>query len=288
MSLQNLLTPVSLGIVSLEVQVTADDKTDSDETAGNAGPHARLVSRQLVLLTEHQATSDTAESTESDKSGAAESSLPLTTDVVGLERHGSRDVAVGAGSDEEDTKVSNIGALGPAHNGKSDEAKQHVEENAGASDVVLVTDPSCREHDDTGKGVRRSNETLSSSDAEAHVADEKDGQGVGEGVADGSGVEEDHGVGPDLPVGAAAEELAHLEGRNDGVATITADAINDPLALTSTEERPRLAFRVGEINEKPVASNTKGAGQGTFDDEDPAPAGETLATVELHKLWSGM
>jgi hypothetical protein len=288
MSLQNLLTPVSLCVVPLEVQITADDKDDSDETAGNAGPHARLVSGQLVLLTEHQATSDTAETTETNESGAAESSLPLTTDVVGLERHGGGDVAIGACSDEEDTKVSDAGALGPAHDGKSDEAKQHVEENARTSDVVLVTDPSCREHDDTGKGVRRRNETLGGSDAEAHVSDEQDGQGVSKGVADGGGVEEDHSIGPDLPVGAAAKEFANLERRNLGIATITTDAINDPLALTKTEERPCLAFRVGEINEKPVTGNTKGDSQGTFDDEDPSPAGETLATVELHKLWSEM
>ena len=85
MSLQNLLTPVSLGILSLEVKIKQDNKNGGDETAGNAGPHARLVSRHLVLLTEHQATSNTTETTKADKSGTAESSLPLTSDVVGLE-----------------------------------------------------------------------------------------------------------------------------------------------------------------------------------------------------------
>jgi hypothetical protein len=284
MSLQNLLASVCLGVVPLEVQIAADDKNDSDKTACNTGPHAGLVSRQLVLLTEHQAASDTSKTTEAHKSGAAESSLPLTTDVVGLERHGSGDVAVGTGSDEENTEVSDVGALSPAHDGKSDEAKQHVEENAGTSDVVLVTDPSCREHDDTGKGVRRGDKTLGSSDAEAHVSNEQDGKGISEGVADGGGVKEDHGIGPDLPVGATAKEFSNLERRNLGIATITADAIDNPLTLTNTEERPSLALRVGEIDEKPVAGNTKGDSHSTFDDEDPAPASETFTTVELHKL----
>lgn len=286
MSLQNLLTPVSLAILSLEVQIKQDNKNGSDKAAGNAGPHARLVSRHLILLTEHQATGNTTETTKANKSGTAESSLPLTSDVVGLEGHGSWDVAVGTGSDEEDTEVANVGALSPTHDGKSDEAEHHVEENAGTSDVVLVTNPSSSEHDDTGEGVRRGNQTLSSSNAETHVSNEKNRQSISKSVADGGSVKEDHGIGPDLPVRAATKELAQLEGRHLGITAITTDAIDDPLTLAGTEERPCLALRVGEINEKPVTGDTKSDGQGTFDDEDPAPTSETLTTVELHKLWS--
>lgn len=283
MGLQHLLTPIGLGILPLEVQVNETDEGDSNETAGDASPHTRLVPRELVLLAEHQTTRNTAKTTKADKSGAAESSLPLAADVVGLEGHDSWDVAVGTGGDEEDAEVADVGIRSPAHDGESDEAEKHVEEDHGASDVILVTDPGSREHDNTSKGIRRRNETLSCSDTEAHVSDEDDGEGVSKGVADSGGIEEDHSIGPDLPVGTASNELAKLEGRDLGVATITADTIDDPLTLTTTEERPCLALGVGEVDEEPVSSNTEGDGESTFDDENPAPASEILATVELHE-----
>lgn len=284
MGLQHLLTPISLGILPLEVKVTETDEDDSDETAGDASPHTRLVPRELVLLTEHQTACNAAKTAKTDESSAAESSLPLAADVVGLEGHGSWDVAVGTGGDEEDTEVADVGTLGPAHDGESDEAEKHVEEDHGASDVILVADPASCEHDDTSKGIRRRNETLSCSDAETHVSDEDDGEGVSKGVADGGGIEEDHSIGPNLPVGTASKELPELEGRDFGVTTITADTIDDPLALTNTEERPCLALGVGEVDEEPVSSNTEGDCESTFDDENPAPASEILSTVELHEL----
>lgn len=283
MGLQYLLTPIGLGILPFEIQVTETDEDDSDKTAGDASPHTRLVPRELVLLAEHQTARNTAKTTKADESSAAESSLPLTADVVGLEGHGSWDVAVGTGGDEEDTEVADVRTLGPAHDGESDEAEKHVEEDHGASDVILVADPSSCEHDDTSKGIGRRNETLSCSDAETHVSDEDDGEGVSKGVADGGGIEEDHSIGPYLPVGTASNELAELEGRDLSVTTITANTIDDPLALTATEERPCLALGVGEVDEEPVSSNTEGDCESTFDDENPAPASEIFSTVELHE-----
>lgn len=283
MGLQHLLTPIGLGILPLEVQVTETDEDDSDETAGDASPHTRLVPRELVLLAEHQTSRNTAKTTKADESSAAEGSLPLAADVVGLEGHDSWDVAVGTGGDEEDAEVADVGISSPAHDGESDEAEEHVEEDHGTSDVILVADPGSREHDDTSKGIGRRNETLSCSNAETHVSDENDGEGVSKGVADGCGIEEDHSISPDLPVGTASNELAELEGRDLCVATVTADTIDDPLTLTATEERPRLALGVGEVDEEPVSSNTEGDGESTFDDENPAPASEILSTVELHE-----
>lgn len=76
-----------------------------------------------------------------------------------------------------------------------------------------------------------------------------------------------------------------MERRDLCVAAVALDAVHDPFALLLAEEVPRGALGVGEVDEQPVAGDGEGAGECAFDDEDPAPAGDALAAVELHELW---
>lgn len=59
-----------------------------------------------VLRTEHCATNDTADTTETDERGRAEGTLPLPSDVVRLPSENARHVGVGGSGGEEDSKVA--------------------------------------------------------------------------------------------------------------------------------------------------------------------------------------
>ena len=59
-----------------------------------------------VLRTEHCATNDTANTTETNKGGRAEGTLPLPSDVVRLPSENARNVGVGGSGGEEDSKVA--------------------------------------------------------------------------------------------------------------------------------------------------------------------------------------
>lgn len=283
MSLENLLSAVGLLVLEVKGRVADEDQKDIEQAAGNAGVHARLVSSLCILGAEDERAGNATNATEADKSSAAESTLPLAADVVGLEGHDGGHVGVGARSDKEDTKVADGRVRVPAHDGQANQAEKHVEEDDGAANAVLVSKVAADEHDDAGECVWRGNEALSLVDREAKVAAENEGQGVCQGVGDGGGVEEDHGVGPDLPVGAALEEAGEVELGDDGVATVTLDAVDDPLALALPKEAPSLALGVGEVYEEPVGGNAEDAGDEALDEEDPAPACETSLAVELHE-----
>ena len=285
MRLKQLLATVGLSILPLELKATDKHQDDVECGAGDAGVHARLVPGRLVLLTEDQTASNTTDTAEPDHGGAAKGTLPLAAEVVGLVGHDSGDVAVGAGGDEEDTKVADSVVRVPSHDGEADKGENHVNDDDGTTEAVPVAEPGRSEHHDTSKGVGRSDKALRRGDAESHVEVEEDGQRVGKTVGHGGAVEEDERVAPDLPVGAAAEELAHVEGLDLGVATVPGDAGDDPVTLALPEEGPVLAFRVGEVDEEPVAGDTDHAGDGTFNGEDPAPTSHVANCLDLHKLF---
>jgi hypothetical protein len=53
-----------------------------------------------ILVTEDERSSDTTDATETDKSSTAERTLPLSTNVVALVRHGLWNVGIGSGTYE--------------------------------------------------------------------------------------------------------------------------------------------------------------------------------------------
>ena len=145
------------------------------------------------MLSEDKASSNTADATHTNEGRRAESTLPLSTDVVRLVRHGGGDVAVCAGGGEEDAKVAHSRVLVEAHERQADQAQHHVEQNQGPAHVVLIADVAAGVHDDAGEGVGGCHEALGRADAEPHVDLQDDGQEVGEGIGDGGCVEEDLG-----------------------------------------------------------------------------------------------
>lgn len=238
-----------------------------------------------VLASEDERAGDAADAAKHDKGGRAKGALPLAADVVGLVGQGGRDVGVGAGGDEKDAKVADGRALGEAHDGETNHAEDDVSDNDGAADVVLVADPAREVDDDGGKGIGRSNQALSLADRESELEVENDGQEVGEGVGDGGGVEEDHGVGPNLPVETGTEVLLDGEFLDLDITTVGVDTSANPLLLGGAKERPGLSLGVGEVDEEPVADKTEHAGEDTFNDEDPSPTVHVSKALHLHDLF---
>ena len=284
MALENDLALVRQLVLEIKRNIANDHHDDNQQRTCDASIHARLVTRQLVLLSEHQTARNTTNTTESNQRSAAERTLPLTTEIIGLEGHGSGNVRVGASSDEENTKVAHGRARGPTHDRQTNQAQDHVEDDDGTANVVLVAYVASGEHDNTGKHVGRGNETLRLSDGELEVGDEDEGESVCEGVGDGGGGEEDGGVRPDLPVATRFEERLQVEFLDLGVGTVGVDAVDDPLTLAGAEELPCLAVGVGEVDEEPVGGYGDAAGEDALDDENPAPAAEACLAFKLHDL----
>ena len=89
--------------VKLEVQSQCDDNDQSARE--HARDDARMVVR-LILITEHCAANDATDATGSDQGSGAQSTLPLTTDVVCLPCQNARDVGVASGGCKKDSKVA--------------------------------------------------------------------------------------------------------------------------------------------------------------------------------------
>ncbi len=70
-----------VGTPELEVQCQCDD---NDQSTGQHAGEDTWVVRGRVLRSENGATDDTTNASETNKSGRAKGSLPLTSDVVGL------------------------------------------------------------------------------------------------------------------------------------------------------------------------------------------------------------
>lgn len=291
------LAAVSPLVLPVGVQGQQSNENDGQETAGNAGVDTGAVVRS-VLESENQAACDTTDTTETDQGRTAEGALPLATDVVGLVGHGGRDVRVGTSGDQEDGEVADARRTGEAHDGKTDQTQNHVEDDDRPADLVLVASPASRKHDEGTKDVRRSDQALRRSNSETHVLVQDDGEEVSQRVCDGGAVEEDlmtvsfrnswthlttyESIAPDLGVETGTEEFGRGERFVLGITTIMVDTVDDELSLTLGDELPGLMGLVGEVNQRPVTNDTEEARQSTLDDEDPAPSGEALESVHLH------
>ena len=218
MAFQLLFSPVRPAVLNEEVAVDKNYQDNGQEAACDASVQAGLVSGGGVLgpvkrgyrqrpvprgvaeriesLPEDKAACNTSNTPHSHECGTAEGALPLAADVVGLVSHGSRYIRVGACRHEEHAKVAHRGIAVPAHDRQADQAEQHIRNYDGPTDVVFVAKPAHAEHPKPGEGVRRGNETLRRANAETEILVENDGEEVGEGIGDGRGVEENHGVGP--------------------------------------------------------------------------------------------
>jgi len=108
---------------------------------------------RLIDKPEHQATSDTANTTKSNKRRAAERTLPLAADVVRLPTHHVRDVRVGSSTCKEDSSVLAGNTRRPAHHGESHNRHNGVSHDNGPANAVFVGHPRCGVHAHTGESV---------------------------------------------------------------------------------------------------------------------------------------
>lgn len=173
-----------------------------------------------------------------------------------------------------------------AHDGRSDDAQDHVKDNDGASKMVLVPCPSCCVHDDRGESVRWSDEALRSANVKAHVLGQDDWQKIREGVGHGRCVEEDleklvdpfftmrtsthHCESPDFDVSTTAQKLLPVERLRFRVATILVDTFDDELGFALVEKVPRRVGLVRKVDKSPVADNAQEAGHSSLNNEYPS------------------
>jgi hypothetical protein len=142
-------------------------------------------------IPEDQSSSNTSNTTHTNQRRRAECTLPLSTDVVGLVRHDRGHVAIRSRSCEEDSEVPDARALVETHDRNTNDTQDHVEDDDGPSNVVLVTGPTSPVHNDRCERVWWSNKTLRRAGGEAHVLGQDDWEEVRKSVCDGCCVEED-------------------------------------------------------------------------------------------------
>lgn len=120
-TLNGLAASIRAAVGPHELQVE-EKRDDNDEGTGDhGGDHTRVVVR-LVLLTEDGGANDTTNAAEADESGTAESTLPLSTNVVRLPCEDGRDVGVASSGSEEDTEVPDTNILGVAKKTETEKA----------------------------------------------------------------------------------------------------------------------------------------------------------------------
>lgn len=211
-------------------------------------------------------SNDTTDSTETDESGRAESTLPLSTDVVGLVSENGWDVGVGTDSGEENSEVTGTLVLSKAQDWETDKAEKRVNDDGGSAVADLVSVHGLDEHEDTGGGVWWGNKTLGLSDVETHLATENDWQEVGNGVGSDGAKTEQGGETPNLEVGGVLEVLTKVESWCLNIGTVVLNASNAKVDLGVGQELVVAASLIWEWYEGEVADNGDDAGEDTFHD----------------------
>lgn len=257
--------------------------------------------RRDGIIPEYQTSCNTTDASKANKRGAGKSTLPLSTNVVGLVTHCCRDVCVGTGRDEENTKVAGAGVAGKPHDWQADDAQEHVEGDDRSTNPEVISSITSGIHDQSAEDVWRGDEALRGSNAESHIYAEDDGKEVSQSIGDRSGAKEDQGISPDLPVRSTAEELLEGERLGFSIATVSLDTVDDPALLALVEKAPGLVLAIWETNQEPVTSKADETGDllgvskksefiavartyNALHDEDPPPATHITETIHLHKL----
>jgi hypothetical protein len=146
-------------VAEVEVGVGDNHNDHDDKRASHASPETWLVA-WLVLFSvqvistllaisvltsgdrknkpEHQATSDTANPSESHERRATKCALPLPANVVRLPAHHVRDVRVRSGAREEDSGVLSRDPRRPSHHRQADDGDDSVSCDNGPADAILV------------------------------------------------------------------------------------------------------------------------------------------------------
>jgi hypothetical protein len=94
----------------VELERHGQGDNDNESTGSRRSVDTWMVTR-FILLSEYSAANDSADATGTDKSRGAESTLPLTTDVVRLVRENAGDVGIRSNRGEEDAEIADAVVL---------------------------------------------------------------------------------------------------------------------------------------------------------------------------------
>ena len=184
-TLQDVLASVRLPITQLKsASQSANSQKDHDLRA-HRNTKSRDV-RRRVLTAKNSTTNNTAKGSHTNERSAAECAFPLPSDVVRLVRQHARDIGIASSGGQENAEVPSAGvAVGPAHDGQTDDAQHGVEGDTDPPLMVFVAEPSSRDHHDASKYIRGCNEALSGAGIKLQLLVENDWEEVGERVGHG-------------------------------------------------------------------------------------------------------
>jgi hypothetical protein len=199
-TLDNLATSSSslVGAVELEVQQQRDD--DNQHTGAQSSVDTGTVA-WLVLFSENSRPNDASDATSTDEGSRSESTLPLSTDVVGLPGENSRDIGVAASGGKENAKVADGNGLCEAKASKADDHKAGVCDDEGRANAVLVGVPGEQKCHHRCEDVWRCNQALCITLVEPHAYFKDDREEISDGVGHCRREAEEGCKGPYLEVG---------------------------------------------------------------------------------------
>lgn len=151
----------------------------------NSGNHSRNIF-WAILRPEDQTSRNAANASKTNQGSAAEGTFPLSTDIVGLIGHASRDVCIGTSHDKEDAKVSNSVVAVEAHYRETNKGHDRVEDQDWRPSVILVAYPGRGKHENASESIWRSDQALRCANAESHAVTKYNGKKIGNGVCNGS------------------------------------------------------------------------------------------------------
>lgn len=173
-TLDNLATSSSslVGAVELEIQQQGDD--DNQHTGAQSSVDTGTVA-WLVLFSENSRPNDASDAASTNEGSRGESTLPLSTDVVGLPGEYGRNIGVAASGGKENSKVADSDGFCEAKASKADDHKAGVCDDEGRANAVLVGVPGEQKCHHRREDVGRCNQALCITLVEPHAYFENDG-----------------------------------------------------------------------------------------------------------------
>lgn len=236
-------------------------------------------------------------STKSDKTGTAECTLPLSSNIVRLEGHDHDNIRLHGCTEEKHAKISHSARRRPAHEGESDDGHDGIEQDLRPANTVFIAEPALHVHDHGSEGIWRCDEALTLGDGEAHSEEEDDREEEGdcvrlfdcaqkgqsfckksvERLMAASAIayhrrrtEKDHCKSPHFDIFRGSQKALETEGFNLRITAIAIDRGHDVSHFALREKVPGSpGVLVGKRDEKDEADDSNHDGENSFDDEDP-------------------
>lgn len=263
--------------MALKVHGHAERSDDINRDHADSSQHTREIS-WLILGSEDGRAANTTGGSHGDHNGRHNTLLlrswGLTLAVC--ERAGN--VGLGTEDSEEHAKVLNVrGSLNEQEDEETGDRHKPLKYQDGPANAVLVGDPGHDQGADDGEDVWWGTEKLGLGVVKSELLHQDDGLEEGEGVDGGGGDKVLQRVDEELPVETHHECLLHGWVDNSLLGLVDAHTAECNVTLTIAEPFGVL----GEITEREDGEDASPDGNGSFDDEDPAPSAGVHAA-----LWS--